>query len=300
MRRKVALIFVGNGWGAPDMRTAKGPAKAAEVLSGLLKYEQPEIFYMDFHCPHSLKVEKRISPQELFFRFAQVTLAVKSLSFLIKDVLQKGLFPIVIGGDHSTAIGTWSGVRMARPERDFGLLWFDAHMDAHTPETSESKSPHGMPLAALMGKGFADWINLGGISSKLNPQHLAMIGIRSYEKGEAQFLEENQVKIFLQKDVEKIGLDVAYQTAYKHVTKSTPYFGISIDVDAFDPSIAPGTGTVEENGLFDKDLLPLIKGLRSDPNFVALEIAEFNPDKDQDDKTLNLVVNLIQKVLEDS
>lgn len=300
MRRKVALIFVGNGWGAPDMRTAKGPAKAAAVLAKLLKHEQPEIFYMDFHCPDSLKIEQRIPSQELPFRFSQVTLAVRSLCFLIRDVLQKGLFPIVIGGDHSTAIGTWSGVRMAKPERDFGLLWFDAHMDAHTPETSESQSPHGMPLAALMGKGFADWVNLGEISPKLKPQHLAMIGIRSFEKGEADLLEENQVKVFLQKDVERIGLDSAYKTAYDHVTKSTPYFGISIDVDAFDPSIAPGTGTVEENGLFDKDLLPLIKGLRSDPNCLGLEIAEFNPDKDQNDKTINLVMKLIQKVLEES
>lgn len=299
MKRKIALIFVGNGWGAPDMRAAKGPAKAAEALSELLKHEKPEIFYMDFHCPNSLKVELQIPPQELSFRFSQVTLAVRSLSQLVADVLQKGLFPIVIGGDHSIAIGTWSGVRIAKPERDFSLLWFDAHMDAHTPETSESQSPHGMPLAALLGKGFSDWVNLGNISPKLHPQNLAMIGIRSYEKGEAQFLEENQVKVFLQKDIENIGLDMAYQTAYKHVTKSTPCFGVSIDVDAFDPSVAPGTGTVEENGIMDKELWSLIKGLRSNPNCLAFEIAEFNPDKDQDDKTLNLVVNLIQKVLEE-
>jgi arginase len=206
----------------------------------------------------------------------------------------------VIGGDHSTAIGTWSGVRLAKPERDFGLLWFDAHMDAHTPDTSQSQSPHGMPLAALMGKGFPDWVNLGEVCPKLHPQNLAMLGIRSFEKGEADFLEENQVKVFFQKDVEKIGLGAAYRAAYDHVTKLTPHFGVSIDVDAFDPSVAPGTGTVEENGLLDKDLLPLIKGLRSNPNCLGLEIAEFNPDKDQNDKTLNLVVSLIKKVLEES
>eukprot|EP01037_Dinobryon_pediforme_P018522 gene18522-18804_t len=126
--------------------------------------------------------------------------------------------------------------------RNFGLLWFDAHMDAHTPETSESQSPHGMPLAVLLGKGIYEWVNLGKVVPKLYPENLALLGIRSYEKGEAQLLERNHVKIFYQSDVEKIGLDVAYQEAHAHVTRTTPYFGVSIDVDVFDPSIAPGEG----------------------------------------------------------
>ncbi|MBY0281297.1 MAG: arginase [Alphaproteobacteria bacterium] len=299
MRPRVAVIFVGNGWGAPDMRAANGAKKAAKVLPELLSQENPDIFYMDFHKTDSLRVDTRIPKDALSSHFSQVTQVSESLSALIMDLIQKELFPIVIGGDHSIAIGTWSGVRLAEPERDFGLLWFDAHMDAHTPMTSESQSPHGMPLATLMGKGFADWVNLGQITPKLYPENLALLGIRSYEKGEAHFLKENQVKVFFQKDIEKIGLDTAYQAAYKHVTKSTPYFGVSIDVDAFDPSIAPGTGTVEENGLMDKDLLPLLTGLRSNPNCLAFEIAEFNPDKDQDNKTLNLIISLINEVLKE-
>jgi arginase len=267
------------------------------ALSGLHKHEKPEIFYMDFHKPNSLRVDTKIPKDALSDCFSQVTQVSKSLSSLVMDVIQKGLFPIVIGGDHSIAIGTWSGVRLAKPERDFGLLWFDAHMDAHTPKTSESQSPHGMPLATLMGKGFSDWVNLGQVTPKLYPANLALLGIRSYEKGEAQLLEENHVKVFYQDDIERVGLDDAYKEAYKQVTRTTPYFGVTIDIDAFDPSIAPGTGTVEENGLMGKDLLPLIKGLRSNPNCLALEIAEFNPDKDQDNKTLNLIINLINEVL---
>lgn len=300
MKRKLALIFVGNGWGAPDMRAANGAGKTAEVLSELLIQEDPDIFYMDFHKPDSLKISKKISNENLSLHFSQVTEVSQSLSQMVVEVIQKGLFPIVIGGDHSIAIGTWSGVRLANPMRNFGLLWFDAHMDAHTPETSESQSPHGMPLAVLLGKGLPEWVNLGKVVPKLYPENLALLGIRSYEKGEAQLLEGNHVKIFYQSDVEKIGLDVAYQEAYAHVTRTTPYFAVSIDVDAFDPSIAPGTGTTEKNGLMDKDLLPLIKGLRSNPKCLALEIAEFNPNKDQDNKTLTLIVNLIQKVLEES
>jgi len=298
MKRKIALILVGNGWGAPDMRAANGAAKTAEILSGLLKQEDPDIFYMDFHTPDSLRVHKTIPTEKLPFHFSQVTEVSRSLSLMVMDVMEKGMFPIIIGGDHSTAIGTWSGVRLVEPERNFGLLWFDAHMDAHTPETSETQSPHGMPLAVLLGHGVPDWVNLGKIRPKLQPQNLALIGIRSYEEGEAQFLEKNHVKVFYQTEVQKIGLDVTYQEAHAHVTRATPYFGISIDIDAFDPSVAPGTGTVEENGLIDKELLPLLKGLRSNENCLALEIAEFNPDKDQDNKTLNLIVNLIQKVLE--
>lgn len=298
MKRKIALILVGNGWGAPDMRAANGAARTSEILSGLLKQEDPDIFYMDFHQPNSLRVDARIPKSELSFHFSQVSSVARSLSLMVADVMEKGMFPIIIGGDHSIAIGSWSGVRLAKPTRDFGLLWFDAHMDAHTPETSETQSPHGMPLAVLLGHGVPDWVNLGKIAPKIRPQNLALIGIRSYEEGEAQFLEKNHVKVFYQSDVEKIGLNVVYQEAHAHVTRTTSYFGVSIDIDVFDPSVAPGTGTVEENGLMDKELLPLLKGLRSNENCLALEIAEFNPDKDQDNKTLNLIVNLIQKVLE--
>ena len=299
MKRKVALICVGNGWGAPDMRTARGAAKAAEVLPNLLKDEQPEVFYMDFHPSGSLMVVDRIPKDERAQRFIQTTQAVKSLSVLVTDVLKRGLFPIVIGGDHSIAIGTWSGVKLANLDRDFGLLWFDAHMDAHTTETSESYSPHGMPLSALMGYGYPEWVNLGGVTPKLHPYNLAQIGIRSFETGEANFLKEQNVKISFQKDVDSRDLTSVYEEAFDHITKHTSYFGISIDIDVFDPSIAPGTGTTEANGLQLEALLPLIKGLRSNPNCLCLEIAEFNPDKDEDDKTLNLLTKLVETVVND-
>lgn len=298
MTRKIALIFVRNGWGAPDMRTAKGAAKAMGILPKILKDENPEIFFMDFHYPHSIKVKEKIPKKDQAERFIQVTQVVKSLSSLVADVMKRGLFPIVIGGDHSIAIGTWSGVRFANIERDFGLLWFDAHMDAHTQESSESQSPHGMPLAALMGHGYPEWVHLGGVKPKLNPHNLALIGIRSFEEGEAQFLKDQNVKIFFESEVSLIGLERTYREALSHITLTTSYFGISIDIDAFDPSIAPGTGTTVENGLKLEDLLPLIKGLRHDPNCLAIEIAEFNADKDQEDKTLNLLINLVKTMVE--
>lgn len=298
MTRNIALIFVGNGWGAPDMRTARGAVEAIGVLPNLLKDEHPEIFFMDFHYSNSIKAEERIPQQEQQERFTQVTHVVKSLASLVADVIKRGLFPIVIGGDHSMAIGTWTGVKLSNIERDFGLLWFDAHMDAHTCDTSQSQSPHGMPISALMGYGYSEWVNLGGIKPKLHPYNLAQIGIRSFEAGEAQFLKDQNVKIFFEQEVEAVGLEKVYQEAFSHITRTTPYFGLSIDIDAFDPSIAPGTGTPENNGLKLDPLLPLIKGLRSDSNCLCLEIAEFNPDKDEDDKTLNLLTKLVMAAVE--
>ncbi len=298
MKRKIALVFVGNGWGAPDMRTERGAAKAAQVLPKLLKEEHPEVFYMDFHSLGSIKVVQKIPKREQEQRYLQITQAVKSLSILVTDILKRGLFPIVIGGDHSIAIGTWSGVKLANLDRNFGLLWFDAHMDAHTIETSESHSAHGMPLSALLGYGYFEWANLGGITPKLYPQNLTQIGVRSFESGEEHFLAEQNVKVFFEEDVDVRGLAKVYEEAHNHVTRDTSYFGISIDIDVFDPSVAPGTGTTEKNGLELEALLPLIRGLRSDPNCLCLEIAEFNPDKDQNDKTLNLLTKLVTTVTE--
>ncbi|MCX7337921.1 MAG: arginase [Alphaproteobacteria bacterium] len=298
INRQIAFVYVSSGWGAPDMRTANGPACVSPFLAELFKNEGVAAFYTVDNDPDTLSVTKKIPKNQLKERREHVTDVATRLCDLVQTLIRNDYFPIIIGGDHSIAMGTWSGVKMASPAQDFGLLWFDAHMDAHTHETSFTQHPHGMPLAVLLGHGPKEWTHLGECSPKIHPHQIAQLGIRCFESKEKKFLDQQQVKIFFQKDLKTVGLEKAYRDAFQHITKATPFYGVSIDVDAFDPSEAPGTGTVEPDGIHLADLIPLIKGIAHDPNCLALEITEFNPDKDQDGITLDLVLALIKTALE--
>lgn len=298
MKRKPFLIFAGSGWGAPDTRAGQGPLTLEKSLKPFLKQEKIPHCRLNYHENDNYPVYKKIPKDQLNFHYKQVTQVVSDLSVLVQDKMCEGFFPIVIGGDHSIAIGTWTGVGLGAPTQDFGLLWLDAHMDAHTFETTSTGAPHGMPVGALLGYGYGPWVNLGGYAPKIKPERLAQIAIRSFEKGEAQTLKENNVRIYYENYVAQHGFDFVYSDAKNHITKTTPYFGISIDIDAFDPIFAPGTGTREPKGLNPHDIFPYMTGIIEDPHCLAVEIAEFNsPKDDADEKTLALMCKLIRAIM---
>lgn len=203
----------------------------------------------------------------------------------------------VIGGDHSCAIGTWSAVAHAnRYHGDIGLIWIDAHMDSHTPETSISQNMHGMPVAHLLGKGIKHLCELFDNSPKIKPENLCVIGIRSYEQAEAALLTHLGVTIYFMHDVQKRGLQTVLKEAFDHVSKTTCGFGISIDMDAIDPSDAPGVGCPEMNGIKGTALVSALRDTLDERPILGLELTEFNPMLDKDRKTAKLLVDLIQAV----
>lgn len=176
-------------------------------------------------------------------------------------------------------------------------MWFGAHMDAHTFETSVSQAPHGMSFASLIGQGCPEWVKLGGVGGKVAPHQAVQIGVRSFEAAEAALLKSHHVTVFSQEQINTFGLKSIFQSAYDQIVQTTPWFGVSLDINVFDPTQAPGTGTPEPNGVDYRSFLPLVKGLAYQEHCLAFEIAEFNPDKDQEDKTLNLILQLVQTVL---
>lgn len=203
----------------------------------------------------------------------------------------------VFAGDHSSAIGTWSGFAHAyRKKGDIGLVWIDAHMDSHTPETSESGNIHGMPAAVLLGHGSKKLIEILDKHPKLKPENICFIGIRSYEKGEAELLEKLGVKVFFIKDIQAQGLAKTFQQAVAHVNKNTCGFGLTIDLDGIDPNDAPGVGCREDNGIPAEMLLNVLRSSPIKFPFVGLEITEYNPILDQQQKTAKLIVKLLEAV----
>lgn len=203
----------------------------------------------------------------------------------------------VIGGDHSCGIATWSAVAHAnRAQGDMGLIWIDAHMDAHTPETSDSQNIHGMPVAHLLGEGLPSLTQLLDSDAKIKPENLCLIGIRSYQQGEADLLARLGVKIYFMEEVTRRGIQVVLQEAEQLVSRHTCGVGISIDLDAIDPADAPGVGYREPGGIAGHSLVSGLHELAQRHKLLALEVTEYNPLLDDHGKTAQLLVALLHAV----
>lgn len=223
----------------------------------------------------------------------QNTLLAKSVSQLVSA----HKFFIVFGGDHSCAIGTWSGVKHAIGNKNLGLIWIDAHMDSHTPDTSLTGNIHGMPLACLLGHGNTELINILTNNPKIKPKNVCLIGTRSYEAGEEALLKQLNVRVFYMDEVKKRGIVPVMKEALAIVKKNTTNFGITLDIDAIDPQDAPGTGVVESDGIRIEDLYHALYLLKDDPQLIGAEVTEFDPHKDKDQKTEKIIAHIISSII---
>lgn len=216
-----------------------------------------------------------------------------SIAHLTAKAVNQGRQFITLGGDHSCAIGTWSGAASALASSGpLGLIWVDAHIDAHTPATSETGNIHGMPVAHLLGHGEASLQSIHNDRTKIQPEHLALIGIRSFEAGEQQLVESLGVKVYYIDEVLERGIDVVLPEAYEYVSANTAAVGYSIDLDGFDPNDAPGVGTPVSQGISAEAFIKAYQQLPKD-NMLGVEIAEFNPELDIDQRSEQLVAQLI-------
>ena len=204
------------------------------------------------------------------------------LANAVRDVRTNGLFPIVIGGDHSCGIGTWSGV--IEQGEDFGLLWIDAHFDLHTPNSTDSGNLHGTPVATLLGYGDDSIINTSYTGAKVKPENVAFIGIRCFETPEQQLAEKLGVKIFYADEVSEKGFKNCFETVIKTFQDKNISFGISFDMDSLDVSEMTALGTPVENGLILNDVMDAFNTVNLD-GLRAVEVVEYNPtlDKTGDD-----------------
>lgn len=285
------LIGSAFGHGAKIYSTAKGPGYLRDNY-GLHQQLGPEFVW-------SAGVQARDWPETQDHRGLNYEAVLQHNRWLAGAVGEhihlKDGFPVIIGGDHSCGIGTWSGAISALGmQQKFGLIWLDAHMDAHVPETSHSKSFHGMPLSHLLGYGDPELRQIGLNAPKLKPKHLVLIGIRSYEREERAFLEQQNITVFYVEDIERLGIETVLQKAMAIATNGTDGFGVSLDIDVFDPELAPGTGCHEPGGLVPETLLPGLPQLFSSPQLRCLEIAEFDPALDRNQMTSDLIRDILR------
>lgn len=229
-------------------------------------------------------------------RMSQIGGYCTNLAKHLKGVVASNRYFLVLGGDHSCAVGTWSGVRLGHPER-VGLVWIDAHMDSHTPETSHSGAVHGMPLAALLGYGAPKLTSIGSTQPKIDPRDVCLVGVRSFEPEEQALLDRLGVRVFFMDEVRRRGIDLVLREAVDHVRKNTSSMGISIDLDAVDPMDAPGVGSPEHGGIDGAQLVDALKSATREVTLVGAEIVEFNPIRDRGDRTVRLIFDLVDAML---
>jgi len=289
--KNISIIGVASCYGAKDMRCANAP-----IVFQKLQANTPL-----FNHSENIHWVKNIYPDHIPTSYNDkvdvISDVCKQLAKHTYNSVNNCDSFIVLGGDHSCAIGTWSGAYSALAGKgELGLIWVDAHMDSHTTATSTTKAIHGMPLACLLGYGEDQLTSIETPAAKLKPSNICLIGIRSYETGEATLLKKLGVKVFYIEDVEELGIDEVMRQAQQIVSQNTVAYGISLDLDSIDPADAPGVGSPEKNGLAADQLLNALTHQNFNEKFIGLEIAELNSEQDIDDKTAKLAIQLINTI----
>lgn len=225
----------------------------------------------------------------------------RSAAEKVCQILENGAIPLILGGDHSIAIGTFSGISSfyKKQEQDIGLIWFDAHADINTHETSPSGNIHGMPLAALLGLGEESLVNLEGFSPKIKPEYCAHIGARDLDIGEKRRIYQLGMRenFFTMSDIDKRGMPACVADAIKIASRAEGGFAVTFDVDMIDPRFAPGSGTLVRGGTTYREAHVALEAIAETDQLRSFEIVEVNPMLDKSNITVELAGELILSAL---
>jgi arginase len=217
------------------------------------------------------------------------------LAKLVLEIREAERTPLVLGGDHSIAVGTVAGVSESfrRQGKKIGLIWFDAHADFNTPEISPSGNVHGMPMAAIMGYGAKELTHIFGFSPKVQPEHAAMVGIREVDRDERELVKKSGIRVFTMKEIDRRGIGAVMDDALSIVTNGTDGFAATLDADFLDPYESPGVATPVRGGADYREAHLAMEMLADTKKMVSFEITEINPILDEHNKTAHFGMELI-------
>ena len=229
----------------------------------------------------------------------QITETCTCLASMVDSALQRGKFPIVIGGDHSIAVGTVSGVSKNLRDRgeNLGLIWIDAHTDMNTPESSPSGNVHGMPLACCIGLGPEPLTHLSGFSPTVKPANVVLVGIRSVDQKERRHVQRSGVHAFTMRDIDERGMRPIMEEAIEYASAGTAGFHVSLDMDVVDPREAPGVGTPVQGGITYREAHLAMEMLCDSTRMTSMEVVEVNPVIDEANRTAILAVELVMSAM---
>jgi len=241
------------------------------------------------------RLAQAASPQDKLKYLREIRGTCQQLCTKVKSSLDNGELPIILGGDHSIAIGSIAGVasHCRDQNKSLGLIWFDAHADMNTHETTPSGHIHGMPLAALLGFGAPELTEVGGFSPKLDPQLCAHVGARDIDPGERELIRKLGIRFFTMREIDERGMSACMDEAIAIASRGSAGYAVTFDVDALDPGDAPGSGTLVRGGLTYREAHLAMEKIAEAGGMISLEVVEINAALDVNNKTGQLGVELI-------
>jgi arginase len=238
-------------------------------------------------------------PADKLKYLSEIRAACVELAQKVEGVLTTGELPLVLGGDHSIAIGSLSGFAAYCRSRNEtpGLIWFDAHADMNTPETTPSGNIHGMPLAVLFGRGAPELTNIAGFAPKLDPKLCVHVGARDIDSGERELIAQLGIRFITMREIDERGMNACMGEAITIASQASGGYAVTFDVDALDPGDAPGSGTLVRGGLTYREAHLAMEKIADAGGMRSLEVVEINTALDINNKTAELGVELILSAL---
>jgi arginase len=244
-----------------------------------------------------LETQKVRNPQLKYL--PEITRTSKTLALKVESIMNRNFFPLIIGGDHATAIGTIAGISKfcKKKNRTLGIIWIDAHSDMNTPETSPSGNIHGMPLAVALGLGDKKLTRINNFSPKVKVENVALIGIRDVDYLESKTVKDMNLNIYTMTDVDKQGIHRIVTKVLADFKNRVDHIHVSFDMDGVDPDYAEGVGTPVPGGLTYRESQLLMELVAECGCMNSLEMLEVNPILDHHNKTAKLATDLILSAL---
>jgi arginase len=229
----------------------------------------------------------------------EIKAACEDLAQKVEEILGAGELPLILGGDHSIAIGSISGFSSYCRKRNKapGLIWFDAHADMNSPETTPSGNIHGMPFAVVLGHGAPELVSIGGFTPKLNPEFCVHVGARDIDRGERELIQKLGIRFITMREIDERGMSVCMDDAIAIASRASGGYAVTFDVDALDPGDAPGSGTLVRGGLTYREAHLAMEKIGDAGGMRSLEVVEINTALDVNNKTAELGVELILSAL---
>jgi arginase len=229
----------------------------------------------------------------------QIAAASEELAGMVETALKQAAIPVILGGDHSIAVGSVAGVASFYREqkRKIGIVWLDAHTDSNTPQTTPSGNIHGMPLAALLGYGPEELTHICGFAPKVLPENTVIIGARSVDPGERELLKRLGIRVFTMSELDELGMAEVISEAVQIASLNTAGFHVTMDMDFIDPFYAPGVGTPERGGATYREGHLAMEKLAASGRVLSVELTEVNPVYDTSNQTAQLAVEMILSAL---
>jgi arginase len=282
----------GSGLGTRTIRQTKVRGQKLTEHIAELGYKVND--YGDLDLPRPLETSNE-KPKFL----TEFLESVEKIVPAVKKILSDAGMPIILGGDHSIALATFSAIQshFRSKNEEVGLIWFDAHADMNTPESSPSGNLHGMPLATLLGYGLPQLVNLEGFAPKLNPKYIAHIGARDLDLGEKKLIRELGINCWTMHEVDRYGMNYCVEKAIEVASQAPNGFAVTFDVDGIDPLDAPGSGTLVRGGFSYREAHLALERIAETGKMKSFEIVEVNPMLDTHNRTSELAVELILSVL---